>query len=58
MKFQFKYLTGVLVVMVAMASCKKNNLVVDQDPLIPPAYVKFNVLKADVVVLTFVGAPL
>jgi hypothetical protein len=46
MKFQFKYLTGVVMVMLAMTSCKKNNLVVDQDPLIAPSYVKFNVLKA------------
>lgn len=37
--------TGALVIFfIGLASCKKNNIAVDQDAIIPPPYAKFNVI--------------
>jgi len=46
LKSIYKPLLAVGVVILGLTSCKKNNLVIDQDPLIPPTFSKFNVLKA------------
>ena len=41
----FLKITFAALVILGAYACKKNNYVIDQDPLIVPAYVKFNVAK-------------